>query len=37
MLSIQCMIYVIFVHYADDTTPSDKNVEISTKKGGVLQ
>ena len=30
------MIYVIFVHYADDTTPSDTNVEISTKKGGVL-
>ena len=25
------MIYVIFVHYADDTTPSDTNVEISTK------
>ena len=36
MMSIQCMIYVIFVHYADDTTPSDANVEISTKKGGVL-
>ena len=33
----QCMIYVIFVHYADDTTLSDTNVEISTKKGGVLQ
>ena len=30
------MIYVIFVHYADDTTPSDTNVEISTEKGGVL-
>ena len=30
------MIYVIFVHYADDMTPSDTNVEISTKKGGVL-
>ena len=30
------MIYVIFVHYADDTTPSDANVEISTEKGRVL-
>ena len=30
------MIYVIFVHYADDTTATDTNVEISTKKGGVL-
>ena len=30
------MIYVIFVHYADDTTPFDKNVEISTEKAGVL-
>ena len=30
------MIYVIFVHYADDTTPSGTNVEISTKKAGVL-
>ena len=30
------MIYVIFVHYADDTTPSDTNVEISTEKAGVL-
>ena len=29
------MIYVIFVHYADDTTPSDANVGISTEKGGV--
>ena len=37
MMQNQCMIYVIFVHYADDTTPSDTNVEISTKKGGVLQ
>ena len=37
MMSIRCMIYVIFVHYADDMTPSDTNVEISTKKGGVLQ
>ena len=37
MMQNECMIYVIFVHYADDTTPSDKNVEISTKKGGVLQ
>ena len=36
MMQKQCMIYVIFVHYADDTTPSDTNVEISTKKGGVL-
>ena len=36
MLQNECMIYVIFVHYADDTTPSDANVEISTKKGGVL-
>ena len=36
MLQKQCMIYVIFVHYADDTTPSDTNVEISTEKGGVL-
>ena len=36
MLSIRCMIYVIFVHYADDTTSSDTNVEISTEKGGVL-
>ena len=32
----RCMIYVIFVHYADDTTPTDTNVEISTEKGGVL-
>ena len=32
----ECINYVIFVHYADDTTPSDTNVEISTKKGGVL-
>ena len=32
----ECMIYVIFVHYADDTTPSGTNVEISTKKAGVL-
>ena len=30
------MIYVIFVHYADSTTATDTNVEISTKKGGVL-
>ena len=30
------MIYVIFVHYADDTTPFDTNVGISTEKGGVL-
>ena len=30
------MIYVIFVHYADSTTATDKNVGISTKKGGVL-
>ena len=37
MMQNECMIYVIFVHYADDTTPSDANVEISTKKGGVLQ
>ena len=36
MVQKQCMIYVIFVHYADDTTPSDANVEISTKKAGVL-
>ena len=36
MMQKQCMIYVIFVHYADDTTPSDANVEISTKKAGVL-
>ena len=36
MLQNECMIYVIFVHYADDTTPSDANVEISTKKAGVL-
>ena len=36
MLQNECMIYVIFVHYADDTTPSDTNVEISTKKAGVL-
>ena len=32
----ECMIYVIFIHYADDTTPSDTNVEISTEKAGVL-
>ena len=37
MVQNGCMIYVIFVHYADDMTPSDTNVEISTKKGGVLQ
>ena len=36
MMQKQCMIYVIFVHYADDTTSSDTNVEISTEKGGVL-
>ena len=36
MMQKRCMIYVIFVHYADDTTPSDTNVEISTKKAGVL-
>ena len=36
MMQKQCMIYVIFVHYADDTTPSDTNVEISTEKAGVL-
>ena len=36
MLQNECMIYVIFVHYADDTTPSDTNVEISTEKAGVL-
>ena len=33
MMSIRCMIYVIFVHYADDTTSFDTNVGISTKKG----
>ena len=32
----ECMIYVIFIHYADDTTATDKNVEISTEKAGVL-
>ena len=36
MVQNECMIYVIFIHYADDTTPSDTNVEISTEKGGVL-
>ena len=36
MMSNRCMIYVIFVHYADSTTPTDTNVEISTKNGGVL-
>ena len=36
MMQKQCMIYVIFVHYADDTTLSDTNVGISTKKAGVL-
>ena len=36
MLQNECMIYVIFVHYADDTTLSDTNVEISTEKAGVL-
>ena len=30
------MIYVIIIHYVDDMTPSDANVEISTKKAGVL-
>ena len=36
MMQNECMIYVIFVHYADDTTSSDTNVEISTEKAGVL-
>ena len=36
MMQNECINYVIFVHYADDTTPSDANVEISTKKAGVL-
>ena len=36
MMQNECINYVIFIHYADDTTPFDTNVEISTEKGGVL-